>query len=81
MKNLIKTFFVNTFLAYIVSCGEDKAKNTEEAEKTNIAEILIEKHRNGATGKVELFFNEKKANFLPLEKAQFSGAESEFREF
>ncbi|KKP56077.1 MAG: Replicative DNA helicase, partial [Parcubacteria group bacterium GW2011_GWC1_34_10] len=60
---------------------EDKAKNTEEAEKTNIAEILIEKHRNGATGKVELFFNEKKANFLPLEKAQFSGAESEFREF
>ena len=37
---------------------EDKAKNTDEAEKTNIAEILIEKHRNGATGKVELFFNE-----------------------
>jgi replicative DNA helicase len=60
---------------------EDKAKNTEEAEKTNIAEILIEKHRNGATGKVELFFNEKKATFLPLEKAQFTGAESEFREF
>ncbi len=60
---------------------EDKAKNTEESEKTNIAEILIEKHRNGATGKVELFFNEKKATFLPLEKAQFSGAESEFREF
>jgi len=60
---------------------EDKAKNTNDAEKTNIAEILIEKHRNGATGKVELFFNEKKANFLPLEKAQFSGVESEFREF
>jgi replicative DNA helicase len=60
---------------------EDKAKGTEDSEKTNIAEILIEKHRNGATGKVELFFNEKKATFLPLEKAQFSGAESEFREF
>lgn len=60
---------------------EDKQKNTNEAEKTNIAEILIEKHRNGATGRVELFFNEKKATFLPLEKAQFSGAESEFREF
>jgi replicative DNA helicase len=60
---------------------EDKMKNKEESEKTNIAEILIEKHRNGATGKVELFFNEKKATFLPLEKAQFSGAESEFREF
>lgn len=60
---------------------EDKAKGTEEAEKTNIAEILIEKHRNGATGKVELFFNEKKATFQPLEKAEFSGAEAEFREF
>lgn len=60
---------------------EDKMKNKEESEKTNIAEILIEKHRNGATGKVSLFFNEEKATFLPLEEAQFSGAESEFREF
>ena len=60
---------------------DDKAKGVEESEKTNIAEILIEKHRNGATGKVELFFNEKKATFLPLEKAQFTGVESEFREF
>lgn len=60
---------------------DDKAKGTEENEKTNIAEILIEKHRNGATGKVELFFNEKKATFQPLEKAEFSGAEAEFREF
>lgn len=60
---------------------EDKAKSAAESEKTNIAEILIEKHRNGATGKVELFFDEKKASFLPLERAQFTGAESEFREF
>ena len=60
---------------------EDKAKFTEDSEKTNIAEILIEKHRNGATGKVELFFNERKATFQPLEKAEFSGAEAEFRDF
>lgn len=58
---------------------DDKGK--EESERTNIAEILIEKHRNGATGKVELFFNDKKATFQPLEKAEFSGAEAEFREF
>src|SRR3981081_3259488 len=38
---------------------EDKYK--EESEKTNIAEILIEKHRNGEVGKVELYFNDKKA--------------------
>ena len=60
---------------------EDKAKNNEGAEKTKIAEILIEKHRNGATGRIELFFNEKKATFQSLEKAEFSGVESEFREF
>jgi replicative DNA helicase len=60
---------------------EDRSKGASETEKTNIAEILIEKHRNGATGKVELFFDEKKVCFLPLERAQFSGAESEFREF
>ncbi len=60
---------------------EDKAKFTEETEKTNIAEILIEKHRNGATGKIELFFNEKKATFQPLEKAEFGGSEGEFRNF
>ncbi|MEK7642309.1 MAG: DnaB-like helicase C-terminal domain-containing protein, partial [Patescibacteria group bacterium] len=58
---------------------EDKGK--DEAERTNIAEILIEKHRNGATGKVELYFNERKATFQPLERAEFSGAESEFRDF
>jgi replicative DNA helicase len=58
---------------------EDKMK--DEAEKTNIAEILIEKHRNGATGKVELYFNEKKATFQSLEKAEWSGAEKEFQTF
>ncbi len=58
---------------------EDKGK--DESERTNIAEVLIEKHRNGATGKVELFFNEKKATFQSLEKAEFQGAEADFRDF
>jgi replicative DNA helicase len=60
---------------------EDKSNRVDEADKTNIAEILIEKHRNGATGKVDLFFNEKKATFQNLEKAEFTGAEGEFRDF
>ncbi len=60
---------------------EDKASQKEEADKNNIAEILIEKHRNGATGKVELFFNEKKATFQSLEKAEFTGADADFRDF
>jgi len=58
---------------------EDKYK--DESEKTNIAEILIEKHRNGEVGKVELFFNEKKATFQSMDKSQYGGAEKEFSEF
>lgn len=58
---------------------EDRMK--DDSEKTNIAEILIEKHRNGATGKVELYFNEKKATFQPIERAEFSGSEKEFQSF
>ena len=58
---------------------EDKYK--EESERTNIAEILIEKHRNGETGKVELYFNDKKVTFQSLNKSNFGGAEKEFAEF
>ncbi len=43
----------------------------ENSEKPNIAEIMIEKHRNGPTGKIELYFDEKKATFLSVEKGDF----------
>ena len=49
---------------------EDKGK--EESEKTNIAERLIEKRRNGPTGKMELYFDEKATTFLSLEKSNIS---------
>ena len=49
---------------------EDKGK--EESEKTNIAEILIEKHRNGPTGKIDLYFDEKTTTFQTLEKSNLS---------
>jgi replicative DNA helicase len=48
---------------------EDRYK--EDSDKPNIAEILIEKHRNGPTGKVELYFDDKKATFLSVEKSDF----------
>ncbi|MEI6316411.1 MAG: replicative DNA helicase [bacterium] len=34
----------------------------------NIAKIMIEKHRNGPTGHIELFFDEKTSSFLPIDK-------------
>lgn len=49
---------------------EDKGK--DESEKTNIAEILVEKHRNGPTGKVDLYFDEKTTTFLNLEKSNLN---------
>ncbi len=48
---------------------EDKYK--EDSDKINIAEILIEKHRNGPTGKVDLYFDDKKSMFLPVDKSGF----------
>lgn len=50
---------------------EDKGKS--ESEKTNIAEILIEKHRNGPVGKVDLYFDEKFTTFTSLDKSGSSG--------
>jgi replicative DNA helicase len=49
---------------------EDKGK--DESERTNIAEILIEKHRNGPTGMVQLYFDDKTSSFMSMEKANFS---------
>ncbi len=45
---------------------EDKVR--KNSEKKNIAEILIEKHRNGPTGKIELYFNEETASFRSIAK-------------
>ena len=43
-------------------------KYNEDSDKKNIAEILIEKHRNGPTGSVELYFDDKRVCFVSLDK-------------
>jgi replicative DNA helicase len=50
--------------------SEDRYKDKEE--KTNITEILIEKHRNGPVGKVDLYFDSAKTTFLDIEKSSIS---------
>ncbi|MFC1700620.1 replicative DNA helicase [Patescibacteria group bacterium] len=47
---------------------EDKYKR--DSERPNIAEIHIAKHRNGPTGKIELYFDEGPVTFKNLEKHQ-----------
>ncbi len=52
-------------------------KTNPNSDKPNIAEILIEKHRNGPTGHVELYFDAKRTTFLPLDtQGGFNGASS-----
>ena len=46
-------------------------KYNKESGRPNIAKIMIEKHRNGPTGMVELYFDEKKTSFMSIEKSDF----------
>ncbi len=56
-------------------------KQNKESERPNIAEILIEKHRNGPVGKIELFFDEKRTTFQSLEKADFNAFDAATPDF
>lgn len=42
-------------------------KQNENSDRPNIAEILVEKHRNGPVGKIELYFDDRKTSFLSLD--------------
>jgi replicative DNA helicase len=53
-------------------------KRDPNAERTNIAEILVEKHRNGPTGRVELFFDDKRTSFQSLDTKGYGELANEF---
>jgi len=42
-------------------------KYNDSSDKPNIADILVQKHRNGPTGNCELYFDEKRASFLDID--------------
>ena len=48
-------------------------KMNETSDRPGIAEIMIEKHRNGPVGSVELFFDDKRTTFVTLEKGDYGG--------
>ncbi|HWH07296.1 MAG TPA: replicative DNA helicase [Candidatus Paceibacterota bacterium] len=53
-------------------------KRNPDSDRPNVAEILVEKHRNGPTGHVELYFDEKRATFQPLDKSGYGDLANEF---
>ena len=53
-------------------------KQNKESDRPGIAEILIEKHRNGPTGSTELYFDEKRATFQPMDTSGYGGLANEF---
>lgn len=51
---------------------EDKMNKDQPSERPNIAEILVEKHRHGAVGGAELYFDGKHVRFLNLDTQHHS---------
>lgn len=50
---------------------EDMMGERSSDAKNGVAEILIEKHRNGPVGKVDLRFDDEKTTFMSIEKSDF----------
>ncbi len=53
-------------------------KRNPDSSRPNIAEVLVEKHRNGPTGKAELYFDEKRATFQPVDTSGYGELAQEF---
>lgn len=53
-------------------------KHNPDSDRQNIAEILVEKHRNGPTGKVDLFFDDKRTSFMSLDTKGYGDLAGEF---
>jgi replicative DNA helicase len=47
-------------------------KYNENSLNPNIAKVLIEKHRNGPTGGLDLYFDENRASFRNLDKNEYN---------
>lgn len=51
----------------------EKNEDDDTNKKNNMAEILVEKHRNGPVGKIDLYFDEHRVSFNSVEKGDFGG--------
>lgn len=51
-------------------------KMDKNLDKTNIAEIIVEKHRNGPVGTIKLYFDEEKSTFMTIDKNHDFGGDA-----
>jgi replicative DNA helicase len=56
----------------VVFIFRDEYYNGETSERPNIAEINVAKHRNGPTGKIDLFWHGQLATFRNLQRQEVS---------
>jgi replicative DNA helicase len=55
----------------------DMKEDADEAGRENITNVMVEKHRNGAVGKIDLYFDAKHVTFMSVEKNKFDDFNSE----
>ncbi len=55
----------------------DMKEDKDDAGRENITNVMVEKHRNGAVGKIDLYFDTKHVTFLPVEKNSYNDFNSE----
>lgn len=53
-------------------------KINKESEHPGVAEILVEKHRNGPVGSVNLYFDDKRTTFQPIDATEYGELATEF---
>jgi replicative DNA helicase len=58
-----------------------REQNEDGGGRKEAAEILIEKHRNGPTGKIELHFDADKSTFLSIDKSSYGSFKKEADNF
>ncbi len=49
----------------------DMKEGDNDAGRENVTNVMVEKHRNGAVGKIDLYFDAKHVTFLPVEKNSY----------
>jgi replicative DNA helicase len=64
--------------AYVVMFIHRDDTYNDDSDKPNIAQIMIEKHRNGPVGICDLYFDEKRTTFLDIDGANYGNAIDDF---